>query len=113
MAEDPYRHAYELMASGMIEKSIAKLQESMSVDARLIHMTGKVESREEYIRDILDGTLNYYDYEILSFSKDEVLIRLLAKVYGGGKSWWTLRMKTTYVKEDGTIKIKESRVSLG
>ena len=105
--------AYELMTIGMIEKDRHKLEESMSIDSRLIHMTGKSEAREEYINDILDGTLNYYDYEILQFDVDEVIIRLLAKVYGGSKSWWTLHMDTQYVLEDGLVKIKECRVRIG
>lgn len=85
----------------------------MSIDSRLIHMTGKSETREEYIEDILDGTLNYYDYEILHFDEDEAIVRLLAKVYGGSKSWWVLKMDTEYVLENGKTKIKKCRVRMG
>lgn len=106
------KRAYELMTIGMIEKSPEKLRLAMSEDARLIHMTGKVETREEYIKDILDNTLNYYDYEIINFTQDEVVIRLLAKVYGGAKSWWPLKMKTIYKKENNVIKIQECRVGI-
>ena len=105
--------AYTLMTVGMIEKSKDKLERSMSIDSHLVHMTGLVETRDEYIRDILNGTLNYYDYEILDFSDEKVTIRLLAKVYGGSKSWWTLRMSTKYVEEDGVVKIKECKVRMG
>lgn len=103
---------YELMIMGMIEKNSSKLKESMSKNAHLIHMTGKVETRDEYINDILDGTLNYYDYEILSFTESDVFIRLLAKVYDGDKRWWMLHMKTIYLEEDGKIKIKECKVGM-
>ena len=112
MTLEDCQKAYELMTEGMIEKDPAKLRESMSKRARLIHMTGKVESREEYISDILDSTLNYYEYESVSFSEKEAVVRLLAKVYGGSKSWWTLRMFTSYVEEDGKTKILESRVRM-
>ena len=103
---------FELMTIGMIEKDSSKLKESMSINAHLIHMTGKIQTREEYINDILDNTLNYYDYEILSFTENEAIIKLLAKVYGGTKNWWTLHMKTIYTEEDGKIKIKECRVGM-
>ena len=101
------------MCEGMIQKNPEKLRLAMSHDAHLVHMTGKVETREEYIEDILDGTLNYYDYKIMRFSEDEALVQLLAKVYGGAKSWWTLRMDTVYAMENGLTKIKQSKVRLG
>lgn len=101
------------MCEGMIQKNRAKLEESLAKNAHMIHMTGLDESREEFIADILNGTLNYYDYEILYFDENEAKVRLLAKVYGGSKSWWTLSMQTKYEEEDQRIKISESRVRLG
>lgn len=104
--------AYTLMTEGMIEKNPDKLRQSMSKNSALIHMTGKVESREEYIKDILDCTLNYYDYKILHFDINEVVIRLQAKVYGGAKMWWTLNMKTKYTIEDNKVKVLECKVKM-
>ena len=105
--------SFTLMCEGMIEKDCNKLEKSMCQSARLIHMTGLVESREEYIKDILNGTLNYYDYQIIDFDIDRARIRLLARVYGGNKSWWNLTMYTSYQDENGLLKIKESKVRLG
>ena len=76
-------------------------------------MTGAAETREQYIADILGGTLNYYDCDILSFTGEEAHIRLLAKVYGGAKRWWTLRMRLAYAIEDSKTKIASCRVSMG
>ena len=104
---------FKLMCQGMIEKDRQKLESSMSSNSHLYHMTSLCQSREEYIKDILNGTLNYYDYEIISFSIDEAVIRLYAKVYGGSKSWWRLKMSTKYVIENDKIKIKECKVKLG
>ena len=50
--------------------------------------------------------------EIISFNENEAIIKLLAKVYGGTKNWWTLHMKTIYTEEDGKIKIKECKVGM-
>lgn len=110
---DKYQKVHSLLMEGMIEKNADKIRLAMSKDAHLIHMTGLIENREEYIKDILDGTLNYYDYEVVSNKDDEVTVRLLAKVYGGSKSWWLLKMKTSYIEEDGLIKIKECKVRMG
>ena len=114
--QDCYK-AFELMTIGMIEKSKEKLIQSMSIDSHLHHMTGLVETREEYIKDIINGTLNYYDYEILSFNfyNDEaiVIIRLLAKVYGGSKSWWKLKMNAKFIMENEIIKVQECKVHIG
>ena len=91
-----YYDAFIKMCEGMIKKDRNLLEESMSDKAILIHMTGKRETREEYILDILDGTLNYYDYEIIEFNDNSAIIKLLARVYGGSKSWWRLRMNIKY-----------------
>ena len=112
MDQKQYLNTFKKFIKGMIDKDASLLIESMSKDASLYHMTGYKETREEYIRDILNGTLNYYDYKIISFNENEAVIKLLAKVYGGSKSWWTLRMSTVYVNEEGTIKIKESKVRM-
>ncbi|MCH5180284.1 MAG: hypothetical protein J1F32_03655 [Erysipelotrichales bacterium] len=117
MTKEECYKAFELMTIGMIEKNEEKLIQSMSIDSHLHHMTGLVETREEYIRDILNETLNYYDYEIISFDfhYDEaiVMIRLLAKVYGGLKSWWKLKMNIKFVEEDGMTKVQNCKVHIG
>ena len=113
MDQEQHLSCFRKLLQGMIEKDRALLEEALSKDAFLYHMTGLRETREEYIHDILVGTLNYYDYQILSFEKEQARVRLLAKVYGGSKSWWTLRMSLSYVYEDEILKIKESRVHLG
>ena len=99
---------FKKLCEGMIKKDKNLLDEALHDDSILIHMTGHMESKNEYISDILNGTLNYYDYEIISFNDKQAAIRLLAKVYGGSKSWWTLKMTLKY-KDN---KIIESKVSL-
>ena len=109
--------AYELMTIGMIEKNPDKLKTAMSKDARLYHMTGRCETREEYIKDILDGTLNYYDYKIENFKFNgefaDFLIKLKAKVYGLSIPWRTLKMNVTFVEEDNLVKVKDCKVNMG
>ena len=110
------REAYIALCEGMVHSSRELLETAVARDGALIHMTGKRESREDYIGDILNGTLNYYDYEILSFEEEGdcacAKVRLLAKVYGGATMWWTLRMSATFVIEEEKRKIKECKVTL-
>ncbi len=113
MDKNKYLDTFVLFITGMIEKNKDKLNDSMSSNAYLYHMTGLKESKEEYIRDILNGTLNYYDYEIIKFDIEKVIIRLLAKVYNSNKSWWTLTIYTKYIEENNKIKLLESKVKLG
>ena len=113
MDQKQYLEVLHLFLKGMMDKDRSLLEKTMSKDASLYHMTGRKESREEYIQDILDGTLNYYDYQIIESGENEIKLRLLAKVYGGGKSWWTLIMSIRYVTEDGLLKIQESKVRIG
>lgn len=112
MDQEQSLDALHLLLQGMVEKDRAKLEQSMTRDARLYHISGLAESREDYIRDILDGTLNYYDYRIKEMQGDVVRASLLAKVYGGVARWWNLAMEVQYAEEDDFIKIKESKVKL-
>ena len=112
MDQGQHLEVIHLLLEGMANKDRAMLEEAILKNALLFHMTGRSETREEYIQDILDGTLNYYDYRIIGSSENEVKVRLLAKVYGGNKSWWTLAMSIKYTVEDNLTKIKENKVRM-
>lgn len=103
---------YILLLEGMVEKSQSKLEEALSKYAHLYHISGQCENREEYIKDILNGVLNYYDYQIISYSDKEFVVKLLAKVYSGSKSWWKLKMTSEFVFEDHKYKIISSKVTI-
>ena len=44
----------------MIEKDFEKLNEIICDNYTLTHMSGKTQTKEEFIDEIMDGTLNYY-----------------------------------------------------
>lgn len=50
---------YRLMYEGMIRKDADLLQRVLAPSFVLVHMTGMTQSRPEFIRAVLDGTLNY------------------------------------------------------
>ena len=113
MDQEQYLDTFIKLIKGMIDKDKNLLDEALSKDCYLYHMTGLKQTKQQYITDILDGTLNYYQYQIINFDKEIATVRLLAKVYNISKSWWTLEMNLKYVLEDNLTKIKECRVRMG
>ena len=93
----------------LIDKNEDKLNEIILEDYQLVHMSGKTQSKAEFIDEVMDGTLNYYKSEILEptflWDDDENVsmiadVTLTAKVYGiNGK--WTLNTVASFVKIDG------------
>ncbi len=90
----------------MIEKDLEKLNELLKDNYTLTHMSGKTQTKDEYIGEIMDGTLNYYksiiNNPIITIKeKDKALLKadvtLDAKVYGM-KGTWTLHSEQTMEK---------------
>ena len=93
----------------LIDKNDVKLNEILTDDYELVHMSGKRQTKQEFISEIMDGTLNYYRSEII---EPTILwddgqratlvgdVTLTAKVYGiEGK--WTLDTAVDVEKIDG------------
>ena len=90
----------------MIEKNLEKLNEIICDNYTLTHMSGKTQTKQEFIDEIMDGTLNYYKSTINNpditicdenkaiFNAD---VTLDAKVYGM-KGTWTLHSQQTLEK---------------
>lgn len=92
----------------MIEKDSEKLNELMQDNYTLTHMSGKTQTKEEYIDEIMDGTLNYYksliDNPTITVDENKAVLKadvtLDAKVYGI-KGTWTLHSEQTMKKING------------
>lgn len=92
----------------MIEKDSEKLNELMQDNYTLTHMSGKTQTKEEYIDEIMDGTLNYYksliDNPTITVDENKAVLKadvtLDAKVYGI-KGTWTLNSEQTMKKING------------
>lgn len=100
--------AYEAINKAMIEKDRAAMERYFDKNLTFTHMSGKKQTREEFIGEIMDGTLNYFkvDTKDYSISVDgdtahmKVTHTLTAKVYGISGSW-TLGGENTYKKRGG------------
>ncbi len=93
----------------LVDKDFDVLSEIILDDYELVHMSGKTQSKAEFIGEVMDGTLNYFKSEIIDptilWDDDENAslvgdVTLTAKVYGiDGK--WTLDTVVNFVKIDG------------
>ncbi len=61
--EQLIREAYTRMYEGMIAKDEHILREVLDDSFVLVHMTGMRQSKDAFIKAVMDGTLNYYSAE--------------------------------------------------
>lgn len=103
----------------MIDKDADGLNSLQTDDYYLMHMTGVKQSREVFIKGLLDGTFNYYSAEHdsidVNITGDTAVMvgksRVVAAVYGGGKGSWRLQGDFTLRKENGAWKLTSSKAS--
>lgn len=100
--------SYRASCDAMIKKDKAALEKYFDKDLVFVHMSGKRQTRSEYIGEIMDGTLNYFKItdkkcEIqVDGSKAVMKVRhaLNAKVYGMSGEW-TMGGTFRYEKRGG------------
>ena len=110
---------YKQQYRAMIAKDIAALDSILDDSSVLVHMTGTHQPKKDYLREIKNGTLNYYSVE-----DDEISItvngdkaemtgksRVNAAVYGGGRHTLILQIKSKLIKKDGRWSFIEQRAS--
>lgn len=89
----------------MIEKDLEKLNEIICDNYTLRHMSGRTQTKQEFIDEVMDGTLNYYKSTIdnpdIRICDERAVFKadvtLDAKVYGM-KGTWTLHTRQTMEK---------------
>ena len=93
----------------LIDKDEDKLNEILTEKYELVHMSGKRQTKQEFISEIMDGTLNYYKSEIIDPTilwddKERATlvadVALTAKVYGINAKW-TLDTTVDFEKVNG------------
>ncbi len=99
--------AYEAINKAMIEKDRAAMERYFDEKLIFTHMSGKKQTRDEFIGEIIDGTLNYFKVDTKDYSINvngdtaqmKVIHTLTAKVYGISGSW-TMSGENTYKKRN-------------
>lgn len=110
---------YRLMYEGMVNKDEDLLKEVLDPSFVLIHMTGMRQSRPEFIRAVLDGTLNYSSarhqhIDITVRDKEAELIGkslVHAAVFGGGWHTWKLQLRCRLKCRNGVWVIDKASAS--
>lgn len=113
------KNVYKRMYDGMITKNEAVLRDVLDDSFVLVHMTGMRQSKEEFIKAVLNGTLNYFSAEheniLVDMEGDTAFLTgqsyVAAAVFGGGRSNWHLQQKCSLKKTKGEWKITRSVAS--
>lgn len=117
--EEQIKQLYKYLCNASINKNKKLLDEILADGYILIHMTGKHQTKQEYIHSVMNGELKYFEsvhesIEVKVNGNDATLIgktKTLASPFGFGKSWWNLRQDLKLKKIDGNWLICESRAS--
>ncbi len=98
---------YKAMYSAMVRKDKAELERIHDDSFILYHMTGTMQTKEEYISAILNGTLNYYsavheDMQVTvsgSTANFKGKSRVTAAVFGGDRHTWRLELDFELIRK--------------
>ena len=89
----------------LIRKDRASIEQFLAPSFQLIHMTGKVQGRNDFINEVMGGVLNYYQSRLVNpqieinnnIAKMRVDVEFDAMVYGM-RGNWTLYSKNIFQK---------------
>ena len=110
---------YQDMYMAMIHKDESELNRVHDDSFVLEHMTGMHQNKQEYIKAIMNGTLNYYsskldhlDIHIQDGKADMVGHSIVeAAVFGGSRHTWKLALEFEAVKGEGKWKLAKAKAS--
>ena len=113
------RKLYIDLCEASINKDLIKLDEILSDDYVLVHMTGMKQTKEDYLDSVKSGELSYFESKHESIDvnvngDDATIIgktKTLASPFGTSKSWWNLRQKKKKKKIDGKWILMYSKAS--
>lgn len=116
MDEQEIKDQYRAFYRAAIAKDRAGMEATLDDDFHLTHMTGMRQSRDEYIRYILRGNMNYYSeepVELTAMVKGDcgtlcAQSRVEATVFDGGRHTWRLQLDMTAKKKDGVWKFTDA-----
>ena len=116
MDEQEIKNQYRAFYRAAIAKDRAGMEAALDEGFHLTHMTGMRQSREEYIRYILRGTMNYYSEDPVNLEaevcgnkatlKAQSIVE--AAVFGGGQHTWRIQLNMEVMKVNGVWKFTDA-----
>ena len=111
--------AYKDMYTAMNRKDSAELNRVLADDFVLVHMTGMQQPKAQFIKAVMTGVLNYYEFShehiTVKQSSDEATLcgqtRVQAAVFGGGRHTWRLQQDLKLRKSNGHWLITRAEAS--
>ena len=96
---------FKKFIDALINKDKAFMEEFLAPSFVLVHMNGQVQPKEGFVKEVIDGILNYFKARIINpeieiknnIADMKVDIAFDAKVYGA-KGSWTLHCKNKFEK---------------
>ena len=97
--------AFKNHIEALIRKDYYSIDQFLAPNFQLIHMTGVIQSKNEFIKEVMGGILNYYQAKLIdpiveinnNFARMRVDILIDALAYGM-RTNWTLHSKNIFQK---------------
>ena len=115
--ERQLKDLYQEMWQALLMKDIETLDKIHAEDFVLIHMTGMRQPKNEYLRCVREGELNYFSEQTENIFIDAVNKKLVgqskvnAAVFGGSRNTWRLQLAFDVEKINGHWILKSARAS--
>ena len=100
---------YNRMQKAMIEKDLETLNQIVLDGTKFVHMSGRVQTKQEFFEEIANGTLNYYKTELkdvkITVNDNSATLActayLTAKVYGMSGTF-PMNVNANFIKINGS-----------
>lgn len=118
-AKEELEKLYHVMWQAMLRKDIAILDKIHDEGFVLVHMTGMHQPKDEFLRAIRDGDLNYFteqtEHVFIEVNGDRALLtgqsRVDAAVFGGSRNTWPLQLVFEVEKRNGQWMLLNAKAS--
>lgn len=103
---------YEELQQALIDQNIPKLKQLLPDDYIAVHITGRRQTKEEWLKDIENGDMKYFHFSDLHYSLSQegnrvslkIRQRIRANIYGS-EGTWSIPGTRVFEKQDGSWQI--------
>ena len=103
---------YEELQPALIDQNIPKLKQLLPDDYIAVHITGRRQTKEEWLKDIENGDMRYFQFTDLHYSLSQegnrvnlkIRQRITANIYGS-EGTWSIPGTRVFKKQDGSWQI--------